>query len=94
MNKRDKEKYNHPTIKPYLLIEKLIKNSSSKGDIILDCFSGSGTTCVVAKELERKFIGIEINPEYYKTSLDRLNGILANGQLSFDTNIEKSLEDK
>lgn len=44
---------------------------------------------MAAKELNRNFIGIEIDPEYYKISLDRLNGILANGQLSFDTDINK-----
>lgn len=89
MNKRDKEKFKHPTIKPLALIERLIHNSSNKGDIVLDCFSGSGTTCVAAKELGRKFIGIEIDPEYHKISMDRLNGILANGQISFDTDVSK-----
>lgn len=87
MNKKDKEKYQHPTIKPYKLIEKLIINSSNKGDLVLDCFSGSGTTCVAAKQLQRNFIGFEIKEEYYKNSIKRLNGILANGQLSFDTNL-------
>lgn len=89
MNKKDKEKFKHPTIKPLALIKKLIQNSSDKGDIILDCFSGSGTTCVAAKELNRRFIGIEIDPEYHKISMDRLNGILANGQISFDTDVSK-----
>lgn len=89
INLRDKEKYRHPTIKPYALIKKLIQNSSKRGDLILDCFSGSGTTCVAAKELRRQFIGIEVNPEYHKISLDRLNGILANGQISFDTDLNK-----
>lgn len=89
MNKKDKEKYKHPTIKPYIFIKNLIENSSNKGDIVLDCFSGSGTTCVASKELERKFIGIEIDPEYHKISIDRLNGISANGQISFDTDISK-----
>ena len=84
MNKKDKEKYKHPTIKPLPLIKKLIINSSNKGDIVLDCFSGSGTTCAAAKELGRQFIGIEIDEEYHKISIDRLNGILANGQMSFD----------
>ena len=84
-NIKDKEKFLHPTIKPINIIKTLIKNSSNEGDIIFDCFSGSGTTCVAAKELNRKFIGIEINPKYHKISLDRLNGILANGQISFDT---------
>lgn len=62
-----------------------ILHATQKEELILDCFSGSGTTCVAAKELGRRFIGIEVNPEYYKISLDRLNGILANGQISFDT---------
>ena len=84
MNKKDKEKYKHPTIKPLPLIKKLIINSSNKGDIVLDCFSGSGTTCAAAKELGRQFIGIEIDEEYHKISIDRINGILANAQMSFD----------
>ena len=82
INKSDKNKYKHPTIKPLKIIKTLIKNSSKEGDIILDCFSGSGTTCVAAKELNRQYIGIEIDPEYHKISIDRLNGILANGQTS------------
>lgn len=89
LNKKDKDKYKHPTIKPIQMIIKLIKNSSNEGDIILDCFSGSGTTCVAAKELNRKFIGIEIDEEYHKISLDRLNGMTADGQISFDTDISK-----
>lgn len=89
INVDDKKKYKHPTIKPLPIIKNLIFNSSNKGDTILDCFSGSGTTCVAAKELERNFIGIEIDEEYYKISIDRLNGVLANGQISFDTDISK-----
>ena len=89
INTKDKEKYRHPTIKPIKIIKNLIINSSKEGDIVLDCFSGSGTTCVASKELGRQFIGIEIDPEYHKISLDRLNGILANGQLSFDTDLSK-----
>ena len=88
-NKKDKDKYNHPTIKPLNLVKRHILHSTKPNDIILDCFSGSGTTCVAAKELGRRFIGIEIDPEYHKISLDRLNGMLANGQISFDTDISK-----
>lgn len=87
INKIDKDKYNHPTIKPLQLVKRHIEHTTQKNDIVLDCFSGSGTTCIAAKELGRQFIGIEINPEYYKISIDRLNGILANGQISFDTDI-------
>ena len=94
INKKDKDKYKHPTIKPLELVKRHILHTTQKDDIILDCFSGSGTTCVAAKELNRRFIGIEIDPGYYKISLDRLNGILANGQISFDTNINKLQEAK
>ena len=89
INKKDKEKYKHPTIKPLKMIKNLIRNSSAEGEIILDCFSGSGTTCAAAKELDRQFIGIEIDEDYHKISLDRLNGITADGQISFDTDIAK-----
>ena len=89
INKRDKDKYKHPTIKPLELVKRHILHTTQKNDIVLDCFSGSGTTCIAAKELERQFIGIEIDPEYHKISIDRLNGILANGQISFDTILEK-----
>lgn len=88
-NKTDKDKYKHPTIKPLKIIKNLIINSSKKGDIVLDCFSGSGTTCVAAKELNRRYIGIEIDKQYYEISVDRLNGMLADGQISFDTDITK-----
>lgn len=89
INKSDKEKYKHPTIKPLNLVKRHILHTTQENDVILDPFSGSGTTCIAAKELNRRFIGIEINKEYHKISLDRLNGILANGQISFDTDINK-----
>ena len=81
-NREDKEKYVHPTIKPLHIIKNLIENSSNKDDIILDCFCGSGTVCVGAKQLDRRFIGMEIDSEYHKIANNRLNGILANGQMS------------
>ena len=84
INKKDKDKYKHPTIKPLELVKRHILHTTKKEDIVLDCFSGSGTTCVAAKELNRRFIGIEINSEYHKISVDRLNGILANGQISLE----------
>lgn len=54
----------HPTQKPEKLIAKLILASSNEGDVILDPFLGSGTTSVVAKKLNRKYIGIEQNKQY------------------------------
>ena len=75
VNKKDKQKYKHPTIKPLDLIKRYIINSSKEGDTILDCFMGSGTTGVACKELNRNFIGMEINEEYYNIAKDRIMGI-------------------
>lgn len=65
----------HPTQKPEKLIAKLILASSNKGDTVLDIFSGSGTTGVVAKKLDRKFICLEQNPLYCAWAQKRLEMI-------------------
>ena len=62
----------HPTPKPMWMMEKLIKISSKPGDMILDPFVGSGTTCIAAKNLKRNYIGIEIEPKWAKQAEDRL----------------------
>ena len=67
-----KEYENHPTQKPEALLERIIKVSSNPGDIVLDPFAGSFTTCAVARRLGRKSIGIEINEEYIKIGIRRL----------------------
>jgi site-specific DNA-methyltransferase (adenine-specific) len=64
---------NHPTQKPIALLERIIKASSNVGDLIMDPFSGTFTTCYVAKELNRNSIGIELQDEYVKIGLRRLN---------------------
>lgn len=87
-NVDDKKLYKHPTIKPLNIIKNLIINSSNKDDIVLDCFCGSGTTCVAAKDLGRNYIGMEIDPEFHRIAIDRVNGILANGQTSIFTDFE------
>ena len=81
-NKNDKELFNHPTIKPLDIIKTLITNSTKENDIVLDCFCGSGTTCVAAKETNRKYIGMEIDKEYWKIANNRINGIEASGQMT------------
>jgi DNA modification methylase len=63
----------HPTQKPISLIEKIIKASSNEGDIVLDCFMGSGTTAVAAVRTGRKFIGFEREPEYVEIANRRLD---------------------
>ena len=72
-NQTDKKKYKHPTIKPLAFIENHIINSSNEGDLILDCFAGSGTTLVGAINKNRNFIGFEINKEYYEIAQARIN---------------------
>ena len=62
----------HPTQKPEKLIAKLILASSNEGDLVLDPFSGSGTTGVVAKKLGRNFIDIECNPLYCSWAQKRI----------------------
>lgn len=68
-----KREFNHATIKPLNLIKKLIENSSLTGETVLDCFMGSGTTCVASLELNRKYIGMEIDPEYFTLAETRIN---------------------
>ena len=64
---------NHPTQKPIALLERIIRASSNKGDLVIDPFSGTFTTCFVAKELGRNSIGIELQEEYVKIGLRRLH---------------------
>jgi len=88
INKHDKDLYDHLTIKPLELVKRHLEHATQPNDLVLDCFSGSGTTCVAAKELGRRFIGIEIDPEYHKISVDRLNGITSSGQTSIFTDFD------
>lgn len=64
---------NHPTQKPEGVIERMVLASSDKGDLVLDPFSGSGTTLRVCQQLGRRCIGIELNEEYVKMTKERLN---------------------
>ena len=65
----------HPTQKPVALLERIIRASSNPGDVVLDPFVGVGTTCVSAKKLNRRSIGIEINEEYCRIAEERLKKV-------------------
>ena len=69
------EKTPHPTQKPEELLRKLILASSSEGDLVLDPFSGSGTTAVVASQLPRQWLACDENPEYNQWATQRLDSI-------------------
>lgn len=66
------ENTDHPTQKPEKLIAKLILASSAQGDVVFDPFLGSGTTSAVAKKLDRKYTGVELNCEYACLAQKRL----------------------
>jgi len=67
------ERLGHPTQKPISLISKIIETSSNSGDLVFDCFNGSGTTTLVCKQLNRKYIGVELSEEYCKMAEKRLS---------------------
>ena len=83
----------YPTQKPEALIERIIKASSNPGDLVFDCFMGSGTTQAVAMKLGRRFIGADINLGAIQTTTKRLLSVakeVENGQ----TNMESSGDTK
>lgn len=73
INKKDKAEFGHPTCKPVELMEKFIVNHSIEGQKILDPFMGSGSTGVAAKNLNRDFIGIELDENYFNIAKERIN---------------------
>lgn len=91
INNSDKKELDHPTIKPIQFIKNFILNSSNENDVVLDCFVGSGTTCLAAKQLGRNYIGMEIDEKWHKIAVDRLNGISARDRDKLD-NGQTSLE--
>lgn len=69
---KNKEKRIHPTQKPADLFGQILRDYSKENDLILDCFSGSGTTAIACHRLKRRFICIEKDPEYARASIERL----------------------
>ena len=70
--KADKETSGHFAVYPVELIEPCLLFGSDEDDLVLDPFMGSGTTAIAARRLNRRFVGIELNPEYYQLSINRL----------------------
>ncbi len=71
-SKNEKLHGKHPTQKPIKLLERIVEASTNKGDIVLDPFNGSGTTGVVCKKLNRKYIGIDKVEVYLDITIKRL----------------------
>ena len=72
--KKDYDGY-HPTQKPVLLLEDLVKTFSNEGDLVVDLTMGSGSTGVACKNTGRNFIGVELDEEYFKIAKDRIDEI-------------------
>ncbi|MDO8684308.1 MAG: site-specific DNA-methyltransferase [Armatimonadota bacterium] len=66
------EREQHPTQKPEALMERMLRASTDEGDLVVDPFVGSGTTCRVASALNRRCIGIDLNPDYAAMSRERI----------------------
>ncbi len=96
-NQSSRNRTNYPTQKPEELLYKIIKASSNPGDLIFDCFMGSGTTQSVSLKLGRRFIGADINLGSIETTVKRLNSVCDDinrkeGELLKDSKLEKIFE--
>jgi len=99
LNPKAKERTGYPTQKPVELLERIIKISTDKGDLVLDPFCGSGTTLVSAKLLGRKFVGIDISKDAVEMAQKRLitpfktdSTLLRVGVDSYKTKTERELK--
>ena len=66
------QKGHHPTMKPLALMEWLVSTYTNEGDLVVDPFMGAGSCGVACVKLGRRFIGIELEPEYYKMAIERI----------------------
>jgi DNA modification methylase len=82
--KEDIKKRVHPTQKPVGLMKKIILNLKNNPAVICDPFMGSGSTGVAAVDLGRRFIGIEINKNYFDIACERIAIAAAQGKLDFE----------
>jgi len=80
MGNNDDVDTEYPTQKPEKLLERVITASTKEGDIVMDCFVGSGTTCAVAQKMGRRWIGCDINLGAIQTTTKRLNQIVTDQQ--------------
>lgn len=78
------ENIEHPTPKKIKIVEQILKNITNENDLVLDCFSGSGTTAIACHNLNRRFICIEKDKEYWKKSVERLEIAQAQQKIKFE----------
>jgi len=82
-NGNEKTLGKHPTQKPVALLERIVQASTNEGELVFDPFSGSSTTGVASIKHKRKFVGTELESEFIKLSIDRLQDAINNSLSSF-----------
>ena len=73
---KERLNFTYPTQKPEKLLDRIIRASSNEGDVVIDPMCGSGTTCYVAEQLNRKWIGIDMNPQAVEVSRNRMKNVV------------------
>lgn len=98
LNPKAKERTGYPTQKPVLLLNQILNIATDEGDLVVDPFCGSGTTCVSAKHLKRQFIGIDVSPDAVELANSRLeemvisaSNLLSKGTSEYQEKTEKEL---
>lgn len=92
LNPKAKERAGYPTQKPVLLLNQIINIATDEGDLVLDPFCGSGTTCVSAKSLKRRFIGIDISKDAVELANKRLEEMVISESSLLNKGINDYLE--
>ena len=92
LNPKAKERTGYPTQKPVLLLNQILNIVTDEGDLVLDPFCGSGTTCVSAKLLKRNFIGIDISKEAVELANSRLNEMVITESALLNKGADEYLE--
>ena len=92
LNPKAKERTGYPTQKPVLLLNQIINIATDEGDLVLDPFCGSGTTCVSAKSLKRNFIGIDISKDAVELAISRLEEMIISESSLLNKGINDYLE--
>lgn len=91
VNSQADERSEYPTQKPESLLERVIASSSNPGDIVLDCFIGSGTTATVAQRLGRRWIGCDINKGALQTTAKRVQALMREQAAALAAQTQSSL---
>lgn len=92
LNPKAKERSGYPTQKPVLLLNQIISIASDEGDLVLDPFCGSGTTCVSAKSLKRDYIGIDISSDAVLLANNRLEEMVITESNLLNRGVDEYLE--